>query len=618
MLKPGRAYRLIVFLSLAAVTPADAQPPARIPADTLAWIGPRVITSLDLLERMELMPFPESSKGVPPESLKAMTLRAMIAEKLLALERERLGLPEESGSLLMRQGLEDALVRDELYRRQVLDSTVPKRGEVAEGMKRFPKINRLLAFLTPSEADGETLARILKSAKAGDLLRDVPPALYTELDTLIVKFGAPDTAFESAAYAIGTSRVARPFHSAAFGWAVLYLLERTANPVASKMDVPDRSRMVEKIIRARHESDRYERYYKQVLAPHTAQADSALFSVLADSIESLWAEDTAHFLSHGSYMLTGDLVELIASRLHRRLDSVLVRLDSGNLTLGETLEMFRYADFRSKEREGLQFRKNLSAEVRDLAAQALLTREGRNEGLQYSPSVRKSLEVWTDFWAAREMYYRVRDSVTVSDGEILRHLVKYKAVFGRYYEVSLREVLCDSLSQVDAALDEIGRGEQFSAVAARRSRRAEWGASGGASGWFRVDRYPDIGFEAMNADTGKITGPVKLPEGWSIFQVIGKRRTEEGKAGFDLLKQNVRARLLGEKRKLALDRYIANLVRSRRVAIDAANLKKINVTHVPMFTRRLIGFGGRMAAYPMLIKAWDWVSQPVPPETVVP
>jgi hypothetical protein len=375
---------------------------------------------------------------------------------------------------------------------------------------------------------------------------------------------------------------------------------------------------VEKILGARHESDRYDQYYREILVPHTALADSTLFAILADSIAALWGEDTAHFVSHGSYILTGDMVELIESRLHHDLDSVLVRTDGAGLTLGEVLEMLRYADFRSKEREGLQFRMNLNGEVRDLVGQAFLTREGRNEGLQYAPSVQKDLEIWSDYWGARDMYYRVRDSVTVSDEEIFRHLVKYKDIFGRYYDVKVREVLCDSLGLVGVVLDEIGRGAAFSAVASKYSRRAEWASNGGASGWFRVDSHPAIGFEAMNADTGKIIGPVRVEQGWSVFQVLGKRHTNESKVDFTVLKQNVRVRLLNEKRKLAVDRCIANLVRSRQVVIDARQLGKITVTHVPMFTRRLIGFGGRMAASPMLMKAWDWVKQTAPPETVVP
>jgi len=598
--------------------PAVAQKGAKLPGDTLAWIGERVITSADLIRRMELMPFPESTKGVDPESLKAMTLRAMIAEQVLAAEWARLGFPEEKGEILMRRELENALVRDELYRREVLDRSAPGKEETVEGMKRFVKINSVLSFLVNSESEGRALAGILKSARPGNPLRDVPRSLYSQVDTITVKFGATDTAFETAAYAIGPSRVSRPFHSAIFGWAVLYLLDRTTNLAAAKMDLAGRHRQVEKILRARHEGHRYEEYYREVLAPHNALADSAVFSLLSDAIEALWAEDTVHFADHGSYLLTGDLVELIASRLRTKLDSVFVKLDGGDLTLGEILEMMRYADFRSKEREGLQFRKNLNGEVRDLVGQEILSREGRKKSLQYAPAVKKGLGEWTAYWAARDMYYSVRDSVSVTERDVLGYLVKNSATLGRWYEVNLREILSDSLSGVEASLDELGRGVPFPAVAEKRSRRAEWGARGGASGWFRVDAHPVIGFEALDADTGKIVGPLRLDEGWSLFQLTGRRKTAEARADFAVLKRNVYARLIAERRKQAVDRAIADLVRRYHVAIDGAKLRNITITHVPMFTRRLIGFGGRMAAFPQLMKAWDWVNQQAPVETVVP
>lgn len=606
---------MVALSFLAPAIPAGARISAQVPQDTLAWIGPRVLTTQDLFQRLELMPFPESRKGVDPESLKARTLRAMIAEKLLADEKARLGLVDDRTTLLMQHELENALVRDELYRREVLDRAVPTKQEIALGLKRVGADVRAIAFLVSSATEGSTLAGMLKSARPGRLLRNIPRSLYTESDTVTIKFGAADTAVENAAYSIGPSGVSGPFFTPGAGWSVLYRLGTTPNAVAAKMDIADRRRRVEKILAARRESVRYEQYYRQVLGSRSALADSVIFNLLADSIAALWSEDTAHFIDRGSYILTGDLVELIASRLGTRLDSVFVKIDTGDLTLGEVLEMMRYADFRSKEREGLQFRKNLNGEVRDIVGQALLSREGRNQALQYAPSVRKDLALWSDYWGARAMYYRIRDSVRVSDAEILAHLAEHGDIFGRYYEVSLREVLCDSLPRMGAVIDEIGRGGSIQGAASKYTQRPEWARSGGASGWFRVDAHPELGFDAMDADTGKIVGPLKLREGWSLFQVLGKRLAERG-VPFDVLKTNVRQRLLQERRKQAVDRCVAELVRSRHVVIDAAKLRKLTVTNVPMFTRRLIGFGGRMAAFPMLMKAWDWANRS--PETIVP
>jgi parvulin-like peptidyl-prolyl isomerase len=597
---------------------ASAQKAGSLPQDTIARVGTAVITARELKLRLELMPFPDTQKGMNIDTLKARALRAMIAEKALAHEKRVRGLPEDRSTELMRYELENVLVRDELYRREVVAKSRPTPEEIAVGMNRYVYVSKVLSFLVRDEEDGITLARMLKNRRPDSLVQVIPNALYYQCDTLTIRFGAPDTAFENAAYAIGKSRVSKPFRSAMFDWAVLYLLDKGQNPEAMEKNLADRHRRVEKTLQARHEGERYEQYYRQTLISRNALADSALFTLLADSIVALWKEDTSHFQSHGAYILTGDVVDLLITRLRPFLDSVFVSIDDGNLTLGQVLEMFRYLDFRSKALEGLAFKLELNEAVKGVVAREILVREGRKQGLQYLADVQEDLRLWDDFWAARQLYYIVRDSVAVTDDDVVRHLLKNKEIFGRAYEVNVREVLTDSLREMAAILDQLERGRSLADLAREFSRRTEWAPNGGESKFFRVLQHPELGFEALMADTGKLTGPVGLPEGSSLFIVLGKRRTKDATVGFDTLSQNIRMRLLGEKRKQTVDRYIANLVREQQVSIDEEKLRNVRINQVPMFTRRFIGFGGKMAAAPLLMKQWDWVKESQVPGTIVP
>jgi parvulin-like peptidyl-prolyl isomerase len=208
--------------------------------------------------------------------------------------------------------------------------------------------------------------------------------------------------------------------------------------------------------------------------------------------------------------------------------------------------------------------------------------------------------------------------VTVTDEDILQHLLKNKEIFGRYYEVNVREVLTDSLQDVGVLLENLQRGQSLAELASQFSRRPEWAKNGGESGYFQVLQHPEIGFQAMNVDTGRLVGPLRLPEGYSLFKMLGKRLTDEALVSFDALKQNIRTRLLTEKRKQAVDRFIANLAREQNVNVDYDKVKSIKITQIPMFTRRLIGFGGRMAAVPLLMQRWDWIKEYLQPSTVLP
>ncbi len=597
---------------------ASAQTPPDLSRDTLARIGTGGITARDLTQRLELMPFPDKTKKVDSDTIKARALRAMIAEKVLANEYRRLGLPREGNLVLMQHELENGLIRDELYRRHVVDRIEVAPSEISEGLNRITKVNTVLCFLVTDEEAARNLTTALRTAKRDSVLRAIPASLYTECDTIRITFGAPDTSFERAAFAIGKGRVSGPVFSSQLGWAVLYLLDRTTDKEVAGLSLADRSNRVEKIVRARHEAALYEKCYASVLATRHATADSALFALFADSLSALWMEDTSHFRSKGFYILTGDLVDLLIFRLRPELDKAIVALDDGTLSLGALLEMFRYVDFQSKAAVGMEMRLELNEAIRKLIGNELLAREGRNEGFQNAPAVRNELNVWSDYWDARALFYRVRDSVKVSEAEIIAHLVKNAAIFGSYFEVNVRELLCDSLRTMDEAVRALDGGQTLSDVATRYSTRREWAARGGESGFFRVGLHPELGFEAMNTDSGKLAGPVKLPEGYSLFQVLGKRMTKSAVTNYDILKRNVRARLLAEKQKRTVDQYIADLVREQRVAVDYDKVKRLNYNRVPMFTRRLLGFGGRMSAAPILMRQWDWIREYQPPNEVIP
>lgn len=590
-----------------AATSVVAQQHTALPRDTIAQVGSTVITARELIQRIESVPFPGNETATKADAVKERALHAMIAERLLGQEAKRLGLSQDKRSKLMFQELENLFIRDELYKREIAASAVVTEGEVSAGMKRLPNELQVLSFLVRTRADGEAFSKKLRTVKPDSVLQALRSTQYTQVDTIKIRFGSLDTAYEGAAYAIGASRISKPFYSGNFGWAVLYLLDKQKIPDAAKLNLEERLHRVEKILKERREGEIAARYYYRLLQSKHASADEKIFNLLANSIVALWKEDSVRFHRNGGYILTSDMVEIILDRLQPHLDSTLVAIDGGGLTLGEALEMLRYEDYLSKHLDGDSFKVDLNEEIKNLAAKELLAREGKKLGLLSSDAVQSDLQLWTDYIAAVALYNRLRDSVIVTDEEIIQHLIKNKESFGRQYEVNVREVLRKNAEDVNVVLEALKRGDTMADLVAAYSTRTEWLKTSGESGYFRVVEHPEIGFRALDADTGKLVGPVQLPEGFSVFTVLGKRSTKEAVTSFDTLTQNVRARILTEKRKQVLNSVIANLAREKQVRINYEKLKTVRVTLIPTFTRRYIGFGGRITAVPLLMQQWDWI-----------
>jgi hypothetical protein len=168
------------------------------------------------------------------------------------------------------------------------------------------------------------------------------------------------------------------------------------------------------------------------------------------------------------------MVDVLIERLKPYLDTTFISITGGNMMLGELLEMFRYENFISKSLEGFSFKMELNEEVKHLVGNELLAREGRKQFLQNSPSVQSDLKQWTSYWAARQLYYNVRDSVKITNEDIIEHLLKNKEIFGRYYEVNVREILTYTLEDAYRIINEFQYGKKLSEMVPQYSIRAEW------------------------------------------------------------------------------------------------------------------------------------------------
>jgi parvulin-like peptidyl-prolyl isomerase len=209
--------------------------------------------------------------------------------------------------------------------------------------------------------------------------------------------------------------------------------------------------------------------------------------------------------------------------------------------------------------------------------------------------------------------------VRVEDDEVLTDLVTHAQDLGRSYEVNVREILSDSLSESIAILERMTRGEDMATLARKFSKRQAWAVRGGESGFFPVSEHPEIGFRALDSDSGRTVGPVKVPEGFGLFTVLGKRSSGNSRSPtYDSLKAQIRRGLYLEKQQTRLNRYVASAARKYQVKLFYNHLKNVEVSPTNMVTKRFIGFGGTMMAVPGLYPLWDWVRNAADVEEVLP
>ena len=107
---------------------------------------------------------------------------------------------------------------------------------------------------------------------------------------------------------------------------------------------------------------------------------------------------------------------------------------------------------------------------------------------------------------------------------------------------------------------------------------------------------------------GEIYGPLKVPEGYSIFKLIDKRDSvTTPPQPYAKVKDECKRELLFLKSKLKMDSYTVDLAIKYGVGIDFDVLESIQVTNISSFALRKLGFGGKITAVPIVAPNVDWV-----------
>ena len=118
--------------------------------------------------------------------------------------------------------------------------------------------------------------------------------------------------------------------------------------------------------------------------------------------------------------------------------------------------------------------------------------------------------------------------------------------------------------------------------------------------------YGDIGRIAATMKVGEIYGPLKTPNGYSVFKLIGEKNTQKPLAPFSELKSKLKKEYLGIKRSKFFINYTVQLANKYGVSINQNILSSLKIKDLNMYAYRYMGFGGQIAAVPETLHFIEW------------
>jgi hypothetical protein len=581
------------------------------PDDTLAMVDSWPVTSRDLFERLELMPFEEKLRDHDFEAVKRKAVESLVGERLLAFAFKDSDVPDQWHMGRVWRVLEKMLVRDEMYKRDIRDNASIRSREVQDGLRHYSVKRRLLMIPCNSMAEARDLSHTWRRLRSsGESNSSILTTIHRQADTVLISFGSADTALENVAFSLkDTLSVSEPVQTTLYGVVVVSLWRDEPNRESMDKSPGEREKRVKQILSERKEAVLANDFVNRILCGNRMEADTGVFRLVARRCwELICSDSSARRVPKGYRFTQNDLYEILGE-FRARLDSPIARGSFGELSLGDFLESLMYYDFSIPSLRPKSFVISFFEILRAITEAEMIAKEGLKRGYQNRPEVFAEESKWMYYWRSRYAEFAVVDTARMQQWEPVWSMWRnHTALVESTCVLSVQEVLRPDSLSASVILTLIRNGKNLDSLAEVRSIRTEWAPQGGRSGWFHFKDHIGISAHGVAMNVGDISGPFQLPEGFSVFRLLG-RRFEGDSAQIQILLEQEARRMKIAHQQSAINRYIAQQAIAHRVDIYYGRIREVNIANVNMVTRRMIGFGGRMNASPLLLPQWEWVTE---------
>lgn len=572
--------------------PANAQSSA---STNLATVNGVPITAEEFRARYALTVFPHKDQPGMTPMVKWQVLYALIAERLLEQEARRRGFDAEDRFRRNYRLAEEMFVRDKLYRDSVravvhvseADLRVRFRDEATAVEVEFVR------------ADSEERIRHVHALVRAGLPFDTVLMEQQRMERDAEAATSPvESELLSASATLRPGQVSEPVRIGDF-WYLLRKRDLDAM-LSGEEEFQRRRPVLERDIRAEREAERTAAFLRScwrgdsaTIAPHPYRAIGD--ALLRDYRKQHRADTTDMLLASEAAF------EQLRQDWAPRHDTTFATLGMGRITVGEFLDRMQALDLRLKRGEIRLFPRLYEQRVREVLDRFVLTRRAYDLGLQNSDDVRRDMAMWAANGLAQMMPELLWEQFIADDDSVWQMFLRQQSTLGPAPEVLLLEVLCADSSEAVDVLSALDAGENFRTLARERSIRDGARERKGEFGWFAVTEHGALGRTAFGLRVGERAGPIRHAEGWSVVELLGKRRKGGGVLEWSDLRTAMEEKLRAGFEAQRAHNLVRSLAGREAITIDAAAVERTPVTSMQMFTLRFLGFGGRIPAMPSIM-----------------
>ena len=599
----GRMMRVAstVILALAILTAAHAQ-------DTtiVARVGDAVITQGEFVSRYALGIFPYKDIERLEPVVRRQFLYSLIGEKLLAAEARRRGVDREERFVQTLRSAEARFIRDKLYRDSVRARVTVTDAEVR---RRFTERTREIEFrflFCASDTEAVRLQRLLDAGVPFDTLltaRQESEGPYYPMPSAGSTSLEPE--IQQAIRRLRPGDISPPIGTPSGYYIIRRLEERTGPAAGEELRSAEASSRDE--IRREREAERAIRFVADAWQGRKATVTPGIYKAIGTAFAAVTrrmaADRNATILQ-----LSGRHVDSLRAACGGLLDSTFALIGRDRYMTGEFIDDLEARSFRFRASDARQPGRLFRSMVKDMLDIRIVTSLGYSLNLQRAPEVIRDLGLWTVNGLAQSFPEDLWEQFVASDDSVWAFFVANAARFGSVPEVKIAEVLNADSSVMGDVMAQFQKGASMKRLAVAYSQRPGIRDQDGEIGYFPVTEYGIIGRTAFGLSIADRSPLLRVPEGFSFFQLLDKRYP--GKSvlrGMTDVRRELESRFKTEIVRRKVDALVKKLAGRIEISVDEAVLENISVVPGQMFTIRYLGFGGNVPAVPGVMPVYEAV-----------
>lgn len=580
-------------------------------------IGPAEITRDEFRKRFELTPWPGKHREEFLDVIKEEFLYSLIAERLLALEAERRGYTEDRGVRQMVERMKRFYVKDKLYKEEVQGVVTVTEEDLQQEYFRM-KSDAYVSFLYFENSTEAEMVwnRIRDTTPFHRIVLDNPENMITNHK---VDWDMTHPNLIEVLDEMEEGDVSQPVPTE-YGFYIVKLEKLQTDPMMTEAEFNRLKPGLEKQIRSRREKPAARAFVDDVIGDSHIQVHSRGMRHVLEEMERVLDRKRAMDFSGHPMIVFNDLDfdEMIAG-LRDELDTLLISYGDYDWTIGGMLDQLRLFGVWFQHEPDVPVLPQLRNIIEDVVVDEVLSNKALARNYQELPDIRREVDTWRQHFTAELLKRDVIREIELDENDLYEYYEENRERFVRPLEVNIREILLGSRAEAKNILVQLDSGREFGELARLHSRRRWAAEQGGEFGFFPSTLYGEIGNIAATLEPGERFGPVQIPEGYSIFELIDKREPEEDlNQSFEEVKESIASIMVREESDRIISRMISELADEYPVRIDYEALDETEVTRIQMFAFRYFGFGGRYPAVPMLDRQTGWIFKGIKDQMIIP